>query len=229
MQHRPFLLCLLCVGLSFTGFSQNPTRNQAGVFVGASNYQGDLADDQLEFSATGFAAGVAFKHFINPRFQLRATAFRGIISGSDRNSATLRERGYHFSSRLFEVATAMEYHPLGQGRYNNAGIFTPRLAPFAFIGIGYTHADTDLNVPADSRFLFPEANETDHFFVLPVGAGLRIDVIKRISFELELGWRATFSDYLDDVSLNGGPEQNDWYWFGGLTTSYYFGTVDLAY
>lgn len=229
MQHRLLHVCIFLFAFSIAAVAQNPVQYQAGIFIGASNYQGDLADDQLEFSATGFAAGVSFKHSVNPRVRLRATAYRGIISGSDRNSATLSDRAYYFSSRVTEFAAAVEYHPLGQGRYNNANIFTPRLAPFAFVGMGYAHADTDLNVPADSRHLFPEANDTDHFFVLPLGAGLRIDVIQRISFELELGWRATFSDYLDDVSVNGGPDQNDWYWFGGLTTSYYFGTGDSAY
>jgi hypothetical protein len=37
---------------------------------------------------------------------------------------------------------------------------------------------------------------------------------------LDVGWRPVFSDGLDGVKINGNPNQSDWYYFVGITTSF---------
>lgn len=39
---------------------------------------------------------------------------------------------------------------------------------------------------------------------------------------MECGFRKTFTDYLDDVSLRGDPKNMDWYMFAGITITYIF-------
>ena len=69
-----------------------------------------------------------------------------------------------------------------------------------------------------------EGKDVDKFITVPFMFGVRIDLHEHVSISGEWGWRATFSDYLDDVSQNGNPNRNDWYLFVGGSVSYFFGS-----
>ena len=109
-------------------------------------------------------------------------------------------------------------------RAGSTGIFRRQISPYIATGLGYTFTNIDLVVPSSDSGMFPEAEDVDKFITVPFMFGVRIDLHEHVSISGEWGWRATFSDYLDDVSQNGNPNRNDWYLFVGGSVSYFFGS-----
>ena len=215
--------CYLVVGLlllATVSYGQLTHDIEFAIFAGVTNYQGDLAEYQLEFNETRPAYGALFRYQMTPKIGARVSVFHGTLSGDDDNSNRNRERGLSFTAPLTEITVGFEYYPFGKRRYNNAGIFQPRLSPFVYVCVGPAFAQSDVFAPGDSPFTFPASEDRSSFLVTPVGAGVRMDLINHVNISAEIGWRPTFSDYLDGVSLSDSSD--DWYWFGGLTVGYYF-------
>ncbi len=55
---------------------------------------------------------------------------------------------------------------------------------------------------ADPENRYPEPYELTQFNI-PFGGGLRFRLSRRWDMEVEIGWRKTFTDYLDDVADSG--------------------------
>jgi hypothetical protein len=53
-----------------------------------------------------------------------------------------------------------------------------------------------------------------------MGVGIRVDITKKLVLGVEAGARPIFSDRLDGVRINGDPQNDDWYYFGGATVSF---------
>jgi len=170
-------LVALFTCLSFAVSAQQ--KVEFGGFAGFANYQGDLADENIQIGETKVSFGGIVRYHVQPKFIIRGSLFFGQITGDDANSD---------------------------------------------LGIGSTVAEAELSFKnADDADKFPEVNDTGNFIVVPVGAGLRLDLLENVTLGFELGWRNTFSDYLDSVSINGRADNNDWYLFGGTTLTFLFG------
>jgi len=215
-------LVALFTCLSFAVSAQQ--KVEFGGFAGFANYQGDLADENIQIGETKVSFGGIVRYHVQPKFIIRGSLFFGQITGDDANSETLASRGYSFKANVLEASLIGEYNILGKPRFNNAGVFNRQVSPYVFLGIGSTVAEAELSFKnADDADKFPEVNDTGNFIVVPVGAGLRLDLLENVTLGFELGWRNTFSDYLDSVSINGRADNNDWYLFGGTTLTFLFG------
>lgn len=204
-------------------FSLSAQSNvEAGIFLGIANYQGDLSPSPIAASETKPALGGLYRYMFTSKFAVKGSVIWGMISGRDKNipNFDLAERNWSMRSNIFELAVHGEWHPFGALRYNNTGLFDRQYSPFISIGIGGAFTDPKLVVPAEDRFKIPEPNATSTFLVLPVSAGLRLDLTEDFLLGLDFGTRITFSDYLDGVSLNGNNQKNDWYFFAGISILY---------
>ena len=201
---------------------------EAGFFAGAANYQGDLAEDEIEIGETKLAYGGYISYLINPRVLVRGNVYYGNISGKDSNSAVLENRGFSFTADVLEIGVNAQWLIFGRSRYNNSGIFVPQFTPYLFGGAAISTIKADLLYPDTelNNSRFPEKEDTDNFLVVPLGVGLRYEMVEFLTLGFELGARATFSDYVDNVSLNANPNKNDWYLFGGFTLGYVFGSAE---
>ena len=215
------LTASLSILLAASGRAQLTHDVEFAMFAGVTNYLGDLAEYNLEYNETRPAYGLVFRYQVTPKFTVRAHYIHGTLGGNDRNSNTNRVRGYSFTAPLDEYAALLEYYPFGKHRYNNAGIFLPRLSPYIFVGGAFASARSTVVSPPDAPVSFPVAEDKSHFWVTPVGGGVRFDLVNHLNVSLEVGVRNAFSDYLDGVSA-GSSANEDWYWFGGLTVGYYF-------
>lgn len=195
------------------------------MFGGFANYQGDLVAPQIEFSESRYSYGAFLRYHLNDKVKIKANGYFGFIGGDDANNndSGLRSRGWSFKSDLLEVVALAEYHPIGKYRYGNAGIFKRQVSPYVFAGVGMVHIEPEVTVtkPEDEG-LFPEQGFNSTSISLPLGAGVRFDLIEEMSLGLEGGWRVTFNDYIDGVSTNGNSDKNDLYIFIGTTLSFYF-------
>jgi outer membrane protein OmpA-like peptidoglycan-associated protein/opacity protein-like surface antigen len=207
-------------------------RLEAGIFLGASNYEGDLAKTTLfnvKEGKLGFG-GILRYHFTD-RFAVRGNVLIGTLSGNDANYADRKTRGYSFTSPLFELTGQLEWEPLGDRRFRDQqmGNFRRIISPYLFAGAGFasvkpktkygnpTTTGNPTEIAADQAAKKPTAT-----LALPFGAGLKYDLNRSWMIGLEGGFRVPFTDYLDGVSISGNKDEKDWYIFGGLTATYRF-------
>lgn len=213
---------LLLIAQPVILFSQ---RTEIGVFIGGTNYFGDLADAIYVTKETNFSMGGLVRFNVHPRHSIKLNAYFGRITAHDSNSSDegLLNRDFSFSSPITEFAGNYEWNILGRSLYNNIGEFVALFTPFVGAGIAYTLAPgKPVAPPGAPAGLLPENGDVDVFICVPLTGGVKYYPHPNISLALELGFRPAFNDYLDGVSQTANPDANDWYIKGGFTIAYLF-------
>lgn len=173
------------------------------LFAGASNYTGDLQDKSFTFSQSHFAGGFGASYDITDHFSVQTAATFGTLSANDKFGRN-KNRNLNFTTALTEVSVVAQY------------FITPLsdhvLTPYVFAGVAvyhfnpYTH-DTS----GEKSYLKPLSTEGEGFiqgknnynltqFAIPFGAGVKFSLSDDVNVGLELGYRKSFTDYLDDIS-----------------------------
>lgn len=207
-----------------------------GILSGGTTYQGDLVlSNGPLLSATKPAYGGFLRHTFDFQWSFRVNVISGQLVGSDQNSDDkyrLR-RNFSFQSDLIETSVLFEWEPLGKRRTREEFKFYKILSPYLYAGIGGLAVNSNPNfyIGADDAILprieQDQALENPHLHpVIPFGLGVKIDLGKEVVIGAEIGSRATFTDYLDGISLSANSGKNDWYVFGGLSLSYRFKEKD---
>jgi OmpA-OmpF porin, OOP family len=235
MRFRIFTTLILFLS-TFLAFSQKTSilnKIEVGGMIGASNYQGDLTKSslQLVFPATGWHVGGLARYNVTDKFALRGNIIYGMIKGADSYSSDniFKERNWSFTSNILEISGMVEYFILGKPRFNSSGIGIRYLTPYLFTGIGFTNAPAKLKYPARDNARFPESGDKDSFISVPIGIGVKWSIADNVNLGIEMGYRNTFSDYLDNVSINGKSGNSDWYVFGGVTMSTYLSSTSASF
>ncbi|MEY3367705.1 MAG: hypothetical protein RI973_860 [Bacteroidota bacterium] len=207
--------------------SQTPI--EAGGFIGTTTYQGDLAEDHLEFNELNFAFGGLARYHFNPKLKARGNVTYGHISGSDFNAKDpgLRSRGWSYESYIVEMSVIAEFHPFGRSREDAVGFFAPQVSPYVGLGVGFINYDPAIKVNKfKDQNLFPESGALSSSISLPLVAGVAFDISKNFLVGIEWGSRVTMHDYLDGVSKNGNRKKNDLFIFAGLSITYFVGYIE---
>jgi hypothetical protein len=210
-------------------FSQK--KLELGAFGGFANYQGDMAENRIELSETKISYGGFLRYHLNDKVKIRGNFAQGYLSGNDSNAeGGKKNRGWSMECTVTEGTLIGEFHPLGRERVSSTGIFERGVSPYLGLGLGVAHFAPTVSVtnPLDAN-LFPEAGEKNLSASVPVVLGARADLFEFFSLSFEIGWRATFNDYLDGVSKNGNNKRNDWYVLAGFTASVFLGRQDTDY
>ncbi|MCB0642955.1 MAG: hypothetical protein KDC44_15005 [Phaeodactylibacter sp.] len=227
MKKLTYIVCLMLVPFLTTAQS----GLSVGGFLGASNYQGDLAEFGIVLRETQPAFGGYLKYNFLPFVGARINMVKGKLSGNDANNPSLFERKFSFEADLFEAAFLIELSLFNKGNRHKFGGMRKLFSPYIYGGFGFTIADAVVDYSqSDDIFIkepFPEEGDKADFVTIPMGVGVRFQGFERLRLALEFGFRPAFSDYLDGISLNGRADRNDWYVLGGLTISYKF--VDPQY
>jgi hypothetical protein len=108
-----FFQTFFILTLSFFSILPNTyAQVEAGIFAGASNYQGDLADGVIIWRETQLSYGALIRYTPNRFVSLRAHLMQGNVQASDFNSSdvNIRRRGYKFKSALREFAAIGEFN-----------------------------------------------------------------------------------------------------------------------
>ncbi len=203
--------CLLsCLCILLGGFSINGQNLEAGFFLGASNYQGDLQPTHFLFGESKVAFGGFIKYPILDYLTLRASVTKGTISGEDLNSnvgTNRRRRNLNFRSDILDFGLQAEFHPLTI-IYGEKKI----ISPYLMGGInGFTFNPEAFYVdrfyalaPLGTEGQFLEGSGVSPYkrfqVSIPAGIGIELKVSDYNTIGLEFGIRKTFTDYLDDVS-----------------------------
>ncbi|MCZ6520435.1 MAG: DUF6089 family protein [Bacteroidetes bacterium] len=172
--------------------------------IGNAGYTGELnGNDQAWFGPT--LVGLGFQYKIYNRFNARGELNFYHISGDDadgpENSFGKRKRNLSFTSNNLELVVLGMYDLIFQG-----GAYYERspIIPYIFAGIGVTYANPKGKLDGKKYALRPIMTEgvkyTAFQLVLPSGIGVKYKVNYLFDLALEITYRFTFTDYLDDVS-----------------------------
>ncbi len=184
---------------------------EAGLMFGGSAYQGDLSPEAVNLSTGKIhpSLGLFFRYNINKYFSAKANFTYGMISGDDAESKDpgRASRNLSFQSNLLEFGISGEFNLFG---YEPQGL-QRRYSPYLFGGIAVFHYNPETNYNGELIELQPlgtEGQGMDGFSApykltqisIPMGVGMKYAINERLNIGAEIGFRKTFTDYLDDVS-----------------------------
>jgi hypothetical protein len=176
---------------------------EVGALIGTSGYKGDLSDNRIATNEMNTALGVFGRYHFSKYFAAKANLTKYGISGQDANSrsATLRERNLSFRSDVVEFGLTGELNLMGYNIRDDKGA-----VPYLTAGLSFFKFNPQAQIEGIWHDLEPLHTEGTGYnkvgFALPLGIGFRFNVSYRVNFGLELGYRKTFTDRLDDVSGN---------------------------
>ena len=208
MQYIKILLSTIFIfGVSLT---TNAQRAEVGVVAGGASYIGDLNQNNL-LKISGATAGVFAKANLTPFIGLGMHYNYGKIKGDDTKSKNqqFRDRALNFNTNLHEVSLIADV--------NFLDAFSPiskrRFTPYVFAGIGGVYFKSRATYPnfngGKEIILSDYKTNADvkgnpisykpYAIVIPYGAGIKYGLTSYLTLSSQIGYRTTFTDYLDDV------------------------------
>ncbi|OYX85539.1 MAG: hypothetical protein B7Y83_04360 [Flavobacteriales bacterium 32-34-25] len=218
---KKFLSTIVCF---FFGISLQAQIHEIGVFLGGSNYIGDVG--QTTYIAPNEPAfGILYKWNKSPRHAWRIGYTQSTISANDLDSeeASRSLRGYHFENSIKELSLALEFNFFDF----NLHTLDHKITPYVTSGINFLRYD-DLYVELGET----KKNKGKNSIAIPMIVGIKSNISRRLVLAAEVGARYAFTDNLDgsnskEESLSalrfGNLNNNDWYVFSGITLTYTFG------
>lgn len=201
--------------------SSTAQRSEVGFGVGTFNYTGDLVRT-YDFKYSKPAATVFYRSNLSKVVSFRAGFTGGKIGASEKPIDPFAvNRNASFDLFLMEASTVMEYHFLN---WRDTKRFV-RFAPYLFAGLGLFGISGDIN--KTEEYSNVQAS-------IPFGGGVKYVYNPKWYFSLEFGIRKTFFDHLDNISAGdprlknyqyGNPNDNDNYYFLGITLTRTFYTI----
>jgi hypothetical protein len=196
-------------------FSKRKQYNSVGFSLNAMNYFGDVTPTtsftSLRPGATRAGAGLTLTRRFYPRLSGRLGLMYGRISGDDALAADVNDpnakfrynRNMNFRNDLIEVS-GVAVIDLIENRNNY--LKRPDFVPYVFGGVaGFYHDPQGADASGkfvDLRPLNTEGRDeiySQYQFAIPFGGGVRYRINRNFDASIEIGWRKTFTDYIDDV------------------------------
>lgn len=206
MKRLSVLLLLLV--LAYSGIAQSfyaARRDRTLIFsggTGTSTYLGELSNpgDYIDAKPN---LNVGLQYFVFNRLSIRGEVSWFQLTGSDAKAGDAGRvpRNLSFESNGVEASFtgALHLYPMGNRYYQRPGF---NAYVFAGVGVMYSNPTAELNgVRYSLRPLMTEGVEYSRSqLVIPYGLGVKTKVGPFFNLALEVGYRKTFTDYLDDVS-----------------------------
>jgi hypothetical protein len=197
-------------------FSKRKQYTSVGVNLSAMNYFGDL-NPQTNFASfragdTRYNLGLSITHRFFPRVSGRFGINYGRITGDDSKSANpggedsryRYTRNMNFRNDIYE-ASAVMIVDLIENRNNY--LKRPDFVPYLFAGLaGFYHSPKGKD--ASGNYVDLQALKTENVdysktqIAIPFGGGVRYRINRNLDASFEIGFRKTFTGYLDDVNGN---------------------------
>jgi len=218
---KKFVLLIAIVFITMTSKAQ---INEVGLFVGGSNYIGDIGPEYY-INPNNFMGGVIYKWNMNPRIAIRGTFTYAQLSADDADATNKArfDRGMRFTNSLKELAVGVEFNYFEYNLDDYRKTQTPYLL-IEFAAFNYNVVKSEN--PAGSRQYSYESKTS---YAIPFGIGYKTKLVNDFAIALEIRARYTFEDDLDynNQEINslkfGNPDSNDWYILTGVSLVYSFG------
>lgn len=217
-----FAACLVSVSVDAQRHSSHGYE-EVGGWIGVANYYGDL-NPLYGVKGTRPAIGGFYRRTLSDYIAFRGGASLAMLEYKDSYNTNLpwqQVRNLSFRTHVFEVGAALEFHFLQYRPQDPNRAFTPYLS----LGFSLFHFRPQAQLDGqwhDLTKIGTEGQNTDLVDnepykliqpALPVGLGIKYWAKGKWTLGAEIGYRFTFTDYLDDVSgtyINSnlwGPDQ----------------------
>ncbi|MEY3417733.1 MAG: hypothetical protein RL711_1992 [Bacteroidota bacterium] len=226
------LFLVVTLVLSEGAYAQKFTKRKrylsVGWSIGACNYVGDLDPGQSFISPALSKTGIHLGLFggmyrWTPRISFRGSFAYNMIRGNDAVSTDpgddvyRKVRNLSFVNHMVELKADVIYD-----LFANKGTYLkrPDYVPYVFTGLAvfyqtpFAQLDNS-NGGYQNLRTYNKGNNSEGISVspiqlaIPLGLGFRKKMNKEWDFAFEIGWRVTFTDYLDDVSGNYAALSDD--------------------
>lgn len=207
------------------GFSKsNAQINEIGVFLGGSNFIGDVGNTTY-IAPNNIAAGLVYKWNRSPRHAYRFSVIQSKLSANDLKSDVpgRKERGLAFDNTITEMSAGLEFNFFDFNLHD----MERKITPYVFSGLVYTLYD-GLFYAGNT----PKSDAKHGTIGIPMVVGIKTNIRPKWILAIEAGARYTFADDIDGSNPTnenleslkfGNLNSNDWYMFTGLTLTYTFG------
>lgn len=218
---KRFLLNIIGLFCCLTSFGQ---IHELGVFVGGSNYIGDVGS--MDYLAPNDAAfGVLYKWNKSTRHSWRFSYTQATITARDVDSKAPNRnlRGFEIKNDIKEISAGLEFNFLDFDLHQSDFVFSP----YVYSGISTFLYDETFVLNKESK-----EDYRDFSFAIPMVVGVKAKIANQLVLGLETGARYTFTDNLDGSNPEnknfeplkfGNLNNKDWYIFTGFTLTYTFG------
>jgi Domain of unknown function (DUF6089) len=196
--------------LTFIGFcSINQLSGQKGYelggWLGFSNYFGDL-NTQLNISQVGLAGGLNARYNFNTRTSVKSSLSYARLRANDDFSSVgfERQRNLNFFSNTFDFTATGEFNFFEYVHGSKFDFWTPYLAA-GFSAFRFNPKSKLNDVTYTLRDFGTEGQEVGEEYLrfgagLTIGGGVKWDINRDLSINVEFTVRRLFTDYIDDVS-----------------------------
>ncbi|MEL6256115.1 MAG: DUF6089 family protein [Bacteroidota bacterium] len=203
------LLYMICFVYSPDLFGQRTHEFSAG--IGTTYYYGDLTD-KFNNSLIRPAASITYAKYLMPVLKIRTGFSYGEVGAADAQAIDVgrKVRNLHFRSKVFEAHAALVVELFRDKNFGNSWRDEVFFTPYFFAGVGLFHFNPQARYEGVWRNLQPLGTEGQYIggakvystiqFSAPFGAGLSLRLTDYTGISLEVGYRMTGTDYLDDVS-----------------------------
>lgn len=206
-MNRLFILIICLFTISAT-FSQQKRKGNGMEYInsiqltgglGTSTYYGDLCENmECMIFRPQASLGVIYRN--SDRLLLRSEFAYVRLAGSDARGEN-RSRNLSFRSNNYEISFSAVYDFIP---YERKFRYRAPFTPYAHGGVGATIFSPQANLNGKWVNLRPLQTEGIKYAkvtpIISYGLGMRYKANPKLNISLELGYRWTFTDYLDDVS-----------------------------
>lgn len=205
-------------------FSMNAQIHEVGVFLGGSNYIGEIGETTY-IAPQNLAGGLIYKWNRSPRHSWRFTATHAKIAANDLDSpeSSRVQRGYSFSNRITEASAGLEFNFFDFNLHD----LRPKITPYVYTGLSYFAYKEMYYIDGET-----EDDYREGALAIPMIVGIKANITPKLILGAEIGARYTFTDNLDGSNPKnddlaplrfGNINSKDWYVFSGITLTYTFG------
>lgn len=199
MKKTLILLVVLTMGTK--AYSQE--NWEAGAFLGASSYLGDI--NHIPYANPGPVIGfVGKKNMLNEIFYLSVAANYTFLWAKNSDSFELKFKEFDFRKDYMDFTVQVEYNflPFIHNRLFHRRTF--------FMALGLTY--------------FSELNSTLGSLAIPMTFGFKKEIRPSVVLTASATIKKTFTDDIDEVHNPNSTlfNNNDWYMFTGVSISYKF-------
>lgn len=187
---------------------------EVGGALGGAGYIGDLNPNN-PVKISGISGGLFVARNFDGYFSAKLNFTYGKISADDSKSSSqqFRDRNLSFNDPLKELSLIGEFNFMNY--IPDAG--PHKYTPYIYTGVGLTSYAPRANYNGKSYGLRQLRTENEPTYgkntiVIPYGVGIKYNFNTKWTVAGDLGYRYTFTDYLDDVSgkyANPGQLPND--------------------
>ncbi|MCO6499016.1 MAG: outer membrane beta-barrel protein [Vicingus serpentipes] len=215
MQKKLLIIAILTITNLATQAQYNVDY---GFSVGAANYLGEIGGENetrkdfisdMKLNSTRWTLGGFFRYRFASKIAVKTSLNYIRLSADDANTTNPHRRGrnLNFKNDMYELLVNGELYLYKVNDVGRRGTYSSDFNLYAFAGVGlfYSNPKGQTN-SGDWVALQPLQTEGVAYskfnFTIPVGLGFYYTMSRKYRLGLEIGWRTTFTDYIDDISTN---------------------------